>query len=731
MDSWNEIFTLEENEYIQVNVSLYKCSVPEDSAISHQSTYHDQPLGDHSTWSQTSTPKPPLLKNVLGESLFSSLQGFFVQTENEIDTSDSVIPAHTDIQCHVVRSFEIPVLTFSSFWIFVFLLSVVALLSAIVLTRRCVVVVWYALKAKFQKNPKKTENDKVQDNEVLISEDKERAEETVPVKTEKERPESDKIHLSYQCCVLKNSAIGSSNVITFLDQTTDKLFKKLDKLLLRGLADGQSLSQTCPATPRLARRNISRRQRIGSSPMINTMVESSAADSLESKETEEQENAWGSFKKFSVSLQWQRPFTNVTESSTLSRTSQKLLQYYQRVCPVQNSMWKTACLVTDYVMYLISVELQNFDSKSGYRFIQFLGTGSAKNCTKVSRANCFDVLMVVQPPVLPEIVFESSKGSIPPGMVVIGVNTGKSSACDRKLLGNLEIDGSSKSCLSAKECTVAAESLIEDCLHSLYTKSRSSMDRLPFQIKGAPTANLMLNINTRALVGFSEPEIKVRIIPVLPLPINGWYQMPMLYATPPSADYEYKQRSEARGVLNPDLLWQLDCSDFNTVFSFGVDSLMKHARVNSCHDVCLMILKALLGGSIKNNLLDRGVFPSYHIATVLNFLLLESAPGQWTFDKLGDRFSDAVHFLKSAYSCNRLPHFFVNNPHLISKMPAVAENRVLTQQRQQNLLANTRSETLEKRLEYLGTCLRETGLTDCVKDEFSNDMWEFEFFLFN
>ncbi|XP_053406238.1 uncharacterized protein LOC123523253 [Mercenaria mercenaria] len=730
MENWNEVFTLQEDEYLKVNVSVYKCSVYEGSSKYNEAAQslhqHDE---DHATWTHTSTVKPPLLKNVLGESLFSSIQGLFVQSKNEI--ADSSTDLEAENPCHVIRSVEFPVSIVNlSLWLLVVLVAIISLASIIVIVRKCIGMVWYRLNLRFQTKTQKKEKETVKRNDESGCEVENSADEKIVVGEEKKKPESNGIHLSYQCLVFKDAGVGSSNVITFLEQTSDKLFKKLDKHLLRGLAEGQSLPQTCPATPRLARRNLTRRQRIGSSPMLQSLTDT-GMDSSENKETEEQEHAWEGFKSFSESLQWKFPFVTLTESSNLSRSSQKLLHYYQRVCPVQNNMWKTSCLVTNYVLYLISQELSAIESKAGYRFIQFMGTGSCRDGTKVARPNHIDVLMVVQPPLVPDLVYGSSESGIPPGMVAVSVNAAKHSAYDKKIISNLEIDGSYKSCLSAKDLALASESLIEECLHSLYTKSRSAMDRLPFQVKGAPTATLTLNINTRALVGFGDPEIKVRIIPVLPLPMNGWYQMPMLYATPPDADYEYKQRSDLRGAVNPQLLWQIRTGDFDTVFNLGVDSMMKHARVNSCHVVCLMILKSLLTGCSKSNLLDRGIFPSNHISTVINFLLLESAPCQWTFDKLGDRFSDAIHFLKSAYSCNRLPHFFVNNPHLISKMPAVAENKVLTQTRQRNLLADVKSESVEKRLEYLETCLRETGLTDCVKEEFSNDMWEFEFFLFN
>ena len=734
MESWREMFALQEDEYLKVNVSLYKCAIYEGSIKYGEAsqTSHQQEF-----MSQTATHKPPLLKNVLGESLFTSLQDLFGVNNN--GATGSPIKSEVTDPCHIIKSVEMPVfLAHICLWALVLFVGLVSLICVIAIVRKCFNVLRCRIKMRMGRKKKEKVKDTVTEvkEEVVkekVDSDHEAEnylEENFDEKKENEKVKSKGVYLSYQCRVFKDSGIGSSNLITFLEQSTDKLFKKLDKLLLRGLADGKSLSQTCPATPRLARRNLNRRQRIGSSPMIQSLTEAET-DSSESKESEEQERAWQDFKSFSQSLQWQFPFVNTTDSSNLNRSSQKLLGYYNRVCPIPGNMWKTSCLVTDYTLFLISQELKTIESKTGYRFIQFTGEGSCRNGTKVSRANHVDVLMVVQPPVVPDMVYGNSDNTIPPGMVAVCVNSSKYSAYDKKIISNLEIDGSYKSCLSAKEFSQASEWLIEECLHSLYTRSRSAMDRLPFQVKGAPTATLSLNINTRALVGFGETEIKIQITPVLPLPMNGWYQMPMLYATPPDASYEYKPRSDGRKAVNRDLLWQIRTSEFETVFSIGIYSMMKHAKVNSCHVVCLMILKSLLTGCSKNNLLDRGVLPSNHITTVLNFLLLESAPSQWTYEKLGDRFSDAIHFLRSAYSCNRLPHFFVNNPHLISKMPSVAENKILVQSKQKNLLADIKSENLEKRLEYLETCLRETGLADCVKEEFSNDMWEFEFFLFN
>lgn len=732
------MYNLQNDEYLKLNISLFKCTA---GTSPHQQSIPTVDHGGNDHIFKTRTPsKPPLLQNVLGDNLFYSLQGLFVN--RELDSTGDV---HSP--CNVINSMEVPISAAQiTIWLLSFLLISVFLVAVCYVTMKWARLLWRTLRSEpYVKTNRVTTTSVEHDSDLELDSDVETDRDVEPdsdgecnesdggnTRKKTQKAGSVGIHLSYQCQVCKDPSLDSGiSVTTFLERTCDRLFKKLDKLLLRGLSDGQTLPQTCPATPRPVRRSLVRRQRVGSSPLLHSLNEATARVS-ESQENAEQEQAWLEFKHFSQKFEWNYPCTNKMESSTLGGNSQKLIRYFQRSCPIPQNRWTTATLVTNYVLYLISQELECIGcSKMGFRFVEFLGTGSAKYGTKIASPNSFDVLMVVQPPVMPDLVFSNSESGIPPGMVAVGVNSTNYSICDKKLASNIEIDGSRKLCLSAKEFAVAAESLIEECLQSLYTRSRSDMDRLPFQIKGAPTAGLMLNINTRTLVGFGDPEIRVKLIPVLPLPMNGWYQKPMLYATPPTAEYEYKQRSEMSRAINADVLWQIESSNFHMVFYSGVESLMKHSRVNSCHLVCLMLLKFLLTGCCKNSLLDRGVFPSAHISTVVNFLLLESAPNQWSYDKLGDRFSDAIHFLKSAYGSCRLPHFFVNNPHLISKMPAVAKNKVMVERRQKNLLSDIRTESLDKHLEYLKTRLRETGLADCVKEEFSGDMWEFEFFLFN
>ncbi|KAL4228087.1 hypothetical protein ACF0H5_013522 [Mactra antiquata] len=735
MDNWVE---MKDNEFIKVNISISRCT--DKLPVAETVFKNADKIEIH-----TSTTKPPLLKNLLGENVFKGLQEWFGTSESKnVDDVKPVIEARDP--CHIVYSHEV---SFGPRVLLTTILAFLLTLIVIFISVYCVTKLFKFLHSCSKNdNVQRTsenvtmateeyvENDKVE-NEVLSEESTVDYSNSQSVSYLHKEKTKQKQHAG--STLVCQGEIGNqlssekgTEAFTFLEKTSDKLFKKLDKLLLKGMADGQTVTQNCQSTSRPSRRSLQRRQRTGSSPMLASMVDS-VENGQEELENNAQEAAWIDFKIFSGYLQWKYPCRKLKDPITYPPNVEKLLHYFQRVCPIPQNAWKTATLITNYVLYLISLEMTNIRSKSGYRFIEFIGTGSVKYGTKVSKCNQYDVLMMLQPPVIPDSVIGHSVDKIPPGMVVIGCKSDKTQM-SKKVLSTLHInDELHLQCLSSKECLLSAEYLLEECLHSLYTNTRSALDRLPFQIKGAPTGSLFIKINTRALVGFGEPEIRINLVPVLRLPVNGLYQTPILYATPPILESEVSQRehtSMSYGINN-DYLWKIETSDFVSVFYEEYNSLLKHAGVDSCHLICLMIIKCLLTGCMKNSIVDRGIFPATHLQAVINFLLLESSPSQWKFECLADRFSDAIHFIQSAYESSRLPEFFISNPHLINKMPSAANNDILAQKRQKNMLTDTSREVLEKRLDYLKMRLRESGLKDCVKQEFSSDMWEFEFFLFN
>jgi hypothetical protein len=63
-------------------------------------------------------------------------------------------------------------------------------------------------------------------------------------------------------------------------------------------------------------------------------------------------------------------------------------------------------------------------------------------------------------------------------------------------------------------------------------------------------------------------------------------------------------------------------------------------------------------------------------------------------------------------------------------MPALQLLPLLTCGRQENLFANLGTDAAETILAFIEARLQETGLKRCLKDEYSTEMWEYEFFIF-
>ena len=509
--------------------------------------------------------------------------------------------------------------------------------------------------------------------------------------------------------------------------------------MLKNVND-RSAAQLALSTPRLARR-ADRRGRIGSSPSLPIADQQASPDDTQTSDTKENWiQAWNELKRFGREMNWLEPNTLNIDETKLDRSGLRLLHYFHRVCPINSDQWAASILLTNFTLFLLNKELDGLNSKIGYKCTVFKATGSATNGTKICKPNQFDVFMEMQPPndVVPTTVIEKSKSeSIPPGRFLLACQLRErsvhvSSTMVSKTMKKIELEGVlPQLCLSSKEMARSAEELIESCLQTLYSKHRSLVDRLPFQIKRAVVPNLVLSLDTKNLVGIGIPEIKINLIPVIILPFEGWYQPVKIYASPLMEMHEYKHRPENPNVICPDYFWHVACGDVNDMFQMCIQERMIYAGIHSCHLLCLMILKSLLTGGVKSSLLDRGEYQTLHISTCLNFLLLESQPEQWRCDQLVNRFSDCVHFLRDSFTNGRLPNFFINNPYLIEKMPFIRLLSLLSRKRQENLLSDMRTEALEKCVRFLDESLRESGLAECVQHDYSHDMWEYEFFVFN
>ncbi|KAH3781817.1 uncharacterized protein LOC127841765 [Dreissena polymorpha] len=733
-------------EYMKLNISLFRCHDKKVGGSMYDFSHMDHAFN---TETNDDTAKDPLIKNVLGENLYSSFQTLFgYHEENTKSRMSATVRTREEAvnPCErIVSTFEV---TFNPeyVWLWCLSLAVIGVLLLIIvfiimpkIKRRLT-----ELKGKSKEN--EMPNDVKEQMGVIetistvnivpvnssISIVPLNSSVSVEENSTKSKLESSKsskpIKVYYKPYTGKRPTLSETDIHTVLEETTGKLISKLDRLLLKG-ASSLDQTQSSIATPRLARHTLVRRQRVGSSPILLPGQSDESVGNTVGKS-----KSWKEFNAFHNDMQINRTKDFNFPMDALDVSSQKLVQYFHRVCPIDENILEATSLISSYALFLLKSELENMtgQSSSMYRFLKFLPTGSNKYGTKVSRINSLDFLMVVQLPFKVEEMYFESKSSpqISPGMIVLSCDKDSTrKASERSGLTQCEIDGNVVQCISAKRFLQGAEELVVSCLQNLYTRIRSDMDKLPITIKRSPTANLQVTIDSRAIVGLGEPEIKVNIVPVVSLVTGSLYQTPVLFATPRCEENELKPSSENKALCH-DCFWKVLCEDFEWIFIDHINRLQSE-HGNMCHEMCLMILKALLTDCGRKNLLDRGMFQSRHISTVLYLLLLESEPEQWAFNKLADRFSDILHFLQEAYKTGLLPAFFFNNQHLANKMAAVAGNPVLMRKGQLNLLADVRRDSLEKCLVYMKDRIREAGLTDCVKEEYSPDMWEYEFFLFN
>ena len=728
---------------------------------------HHYRVGIEATWSDCTTsdtsdvPKPcladdhvattstPLLRNLLGDSLFTYIGDVFADkgtieepTETSIETEHCQLMHQFRYQKELNDRFVISTLC----TVFVIILSVTVLILLLKrITRRRISHIDNERVHSGSCSKGVSSNDKMKANEnQIIQLDQSCSSGSNDISnesggdTKKDAVKYSGIPLSYQLNIASfhgQIPIKSLDTSEFLRNATDKLYSELDKLLLKNVND-RSTTQLALSTPRLARR-ADRRGRVGSSPSLPVADQQTTLDDSQTVDTKEKIQAWNELKIFGREMNWLEPHTLNIDETKLGRSGLRLLHYFHRVCPIKSDQWDASVLLSNFTLLLLKKELEGLTSKIGYKCTLLNATGSAKNGTRVCKPNQFDVFMEMQPPndIVPISVIEKSKSeSIPPGRFLLTCQLRKrsvhvSSTMISKAMKKIELEGVvPQFCLSSKEMARSAEELIENCLQTLYSKH---VDRLPFQIKRAVVPNLVLSLDTKNLVGIGIPEIKINLIPVILLPFEGWYQPVKIYASPLMEMHEYKHRPENPNVICPDYFWHVAFGDVNEMFQMGIQNRMRYAGIHSCHLLCLMILKSLLTGGVKSSLLDRGEYQTLHISTCLNFLLLESQPEQWRFDQLVHRFSDCVHFLRDSFTNGRLPNFFINNPYFIEKMPFIRTLPLLIRKRQENLLSDMRAEALEKCVRFLDESLRESGLAECVQPDYSHDIWEYEFFVFN
>ena len=531
---------------------------------------------------------------------------------------------------------------------------------------------------------------------------------------------------SYSRSVI-GAAYPTCDISLFLKHTTNVLFVEMDKFLVNRREQSNTPLQSIVSSPRSSRRQMLRTTgRLNSSPSMD--VEETEQDPMETA-------AWLEFQQKIISC---GQFVCTIQScddvyEKASGDLSKLLCFFQQKSP-SFKQTSVANMIVNYTLLLLEKSFHKVNFSSGLRFLHFVPTGSNVTGTKSYEPNQFDVHFVLHcTDFSPSIVMDKTVlDDIPTGKIYLCSNHEQSHRLLKKT-GNL-------TCMSCQEFLTAASEFMDAAIQKLYSETRSVIDRLPFRIQRAATPGIVLSLDTRSVFSFGMSKIRIHMIPSIPLLQPGWTPTTMMYAVPtwtfqdikhkpPSSRDRYSNFLSNSPVFIPDLTWSISYGRLESLFLQHLAMKFSLSGITSCHLICLQILKSLFTAASKKAILSKGELSSYILQTVMFFILVESQPRQWTFQELPSRFSDAVHFIRRALQTRRLPNFFTNNPYLLKQCPVLQTIPLINRGKQENILSDISSEMADKMLIYMDSKLEETGLSKCLQEEYSEDMWEYEYFL--
>ncbi|XP_062588120.1 uncharacterized protein LOC134249781 [Saccostrea cucullata] len=541
------------------------------------------------------------------------------------------------------------------------------------------------------------------------------------------------IPLSHTASYSGNTFTPSCDLPSFLRRTVDCLFQELDKLLIGRNPPQQEgpLHSTVTSSVRLPRRALPRASgRQNSSPTLSSQNNEDDTEAL-------------AYREFLHNIVYNGTCTQMIDipesvQRPLQGKGRKLMDFYLNCCMVSFEEVCVSNLIVKYTIHLIDKVLKTMKPYNGIRYIQCCPTGSMLKGTKVGAANQSDYFFVFQCTEfgLSSFIDHSINSDIPPGKLVLIVAESENTEEDpSKLLKPFQ----NRRCISPQEFLNSVCELTDIALQKLYKEGRPMIDRLPFRIQRTTSPGLNLSLDTRNVIGFHNPDIRIQLIPSLLLSSNKWINPVNLYAVPTWSNIDLKCKVTPRDRYSTyppqastthDVFWSMSFGELEHLFLNKVDQKCYYNGVYGCHRIVIQILKFLFAPQSKKTLLSRGEVTSYMIETIVSYMLVDSKAEQWGIDSLSDRVSDAVNFLKRALQNGRLPNFFINNPHLTGESEFLRQIKLLSPGRQDNLLGNVNTDTLGKMMNFVNSRLAEFGLENCVKSEYSEDMWEYEYFVF-
>lgn len=558
------------------------------------------------------------------------------------------------------------------------------------------------------------------------------------------------------CQFFISSTLASNS--QFLACTMDHLQTQLDWILSIANPDQFSPSSSngplssvtaSMVTPNLQRKGSIRRPR-WRTPLALSLpfgADSSAGDEKAGVQM------WQRVEDMTKKMKWtQVDVDDLDISAVKDNHLSAVLQFYQQTCHIPTKQWAAACLMVNYTLTLLQQELESLTFVTvpkTLHFVELCSFGSASGGTCISRADRFDVLMVVLASCSELHVYHSGVCAyVPPGKLVLGVKEAFSSASARPsslLFRKDRVGDIFGMFMSQKEVVKATQKMLSAALEKLKLKNRPLLDRLPFTFQLDQYNILQLLLDTKLLngVGLGLSKITIHFTPALRVSSPECDPLPALFAVPPwkstvPSDCTDNQRSyiQSRIMRNQnqgitaDLLWQLEGSELTKAFMTVAQRKISLAGYIGCQVMCQKILRALFSRSAKDNLLTMGEVHPHVLDSVVSFLLLESPSASWALDCLADRLSDCIHFLRSAVQSAWMPGFLVHNPHLLKRMPSLQLLCLLSIGHQENILVNVGPDTADTILAFLDARLQKTGLRRCLKEEYSTEMWEYEFFIF-
>lgn len=529
-----------------------------------------------------------------------------------------------------------------------------------------------------------------------------------------------------------HNALGTGcDLPSFLKRTVDCLFQELDKLLIEknpGQSDGP-LHSTVTSSVRLPRR-----------PVLRTTGRRSSSPLRSSRDTGENSTETFALREFQQHIIYNNVCTNMFLPESLAQSLQgnnrRLYEFCTSTCAVNFEQLTVSNFIVNYTVHLLDKVLKTMSPYHGLRYVSCFPTGSVRKGTKVGTANQSDVSFLFQCSdiVLLSAIDHKMNSDVPPGKIVLLAVDNENHEVPSKLLKIYE----DKKCISPQEFLNAACELTEIALQKLYKEGRPMIDRLPFRIQRASSPGLYLSLDTRNVVGFHCSDIRVQLIPSLLMSTNKWIDPVNVYAVPTWSNVDVKRKVAPRDryatqplqATSHDLYWCMSFGELEHFFFNKMDQKSAYSGVLGCHKTVIQILKFLFAPQSRKTLLSRGEVSSYMIETVVSYMLVESRAEQWAMDQLSARVSDAIHFLKRALQNGRLPNFYINNPHLAGESDFLKHMKFLFPGRQENLMADGSDDTVSKMLHFLDSRLAEYNLSDCVRPEYSEDMWEYEYFVY-